>query len=168
MVGGGSFHLSQDLFRSTLLYSIHFSLPVTICFKNGMFSLRLSKESQAEIRSRRFFSFNLCGTQTSKDEHNQAGANDFQHLIWTFWVCQLSPAWYKVDCSQLTSRFDCSQLQLVYPTTEPHPVRNLQHENSQTIFDMFDQSQHLLHTLHKSYFCISVAFLPFFICLEII
>ena len=24
------------------------------------------------------------------DEHNQAGANAFQHLLWIFWVCQLS------------------------------------------------------------------------------
>ena len=36
--------------------SIHFSSPVTICFKNGMFSLRLSRESRAEIWSRSFFS----------------------------------------------------------------------------------------------------------------
>ena len=50
------------------------------------------------------------------------------------------------------SRFDCYQLQLVYPTTEHHPARNLLHETSQTTFDMFDQSQHLLHTLHKSFF----------------
>ena len=36
VVGGGSLCLPHDLFSSTLLYSIHFSLPVTICFKNGM------------------------------------------------------------------------------------------------------------------------------------
>ena len=30
MVGGGLFRLPHDLFRSTLLYSIHFSSPVTI------------------------------------------------------------------------------------------------------------------------------------------
>ena len=56
MVCGGSFHLPHDLFRPTLVYNIHFSLPVTICFKNETFSLRFSRESHAEIPSRRFFS----------------------------------------------------------------------------------------------------------------
>ena len=32
VVGGGSFHLPHDRFCSTLLYSSHFSSPVTICF----------------------------------------------------------------------------------------------------------------------------------------
>ena len=61
------------------------------------------------------------------------------------------------------SQFDCYQLQLVYPTVEHHAMRNLQQETLPTIFDIFNQSQHLLHTLHKSFFCISVAFLPFFL-----
>ncbi|CAN0452797.1 unnamed protein product [Rangifer tarandus platyrhynchus] len=34
VTGGGSFHLPHNLFHSTLLYSIHFSLPITVCFKN--------------------------------------------------------------------------------------------------------------------------------------
>ena len=59
VVGGGSFHLPQDLFCSTLLYSIHFSLPITICFKNGMFLLRLSRELYMETQSRSFFSLML-------------------------------------------------------------------------------------------------------------
>ena len=83
------------------------------------------------------------------DSHNQAGANDFQCLIWIFWVCRLSTSWYNIDCSQLMSRFDCYQLQLVYLTMEHHAVRNLQHETSQTTFDMFNQ--YLLHTLCKSF-----------------
>ena len=66
MVGAGSFHLPQDLFHSTLLYSVHFSSSVTVCFKNGTFSLYLGRESHAEIQSRRVFSLNLCGIQTSK------------------------------------------------------------------------------------------------------
>lgn len=37
-----SFH---NLVHSTLLYSIDFSLPITICFKNARFSLLLSRES---------------------------------------------------------------------------------------------------------------------------
>ena len=45
------------------------------------------------------------------DEHNQASANDFQCLIWIFWVCQLSPMWYNVYCSQLMPQSDCYQLQ---------------------------------------------------------
>ncbi|CAI9164717.1 unnamed protein product [Rangifer tarandus platyrhynchus] len=37
------------LFHSTLLYSIHFLLLVTICFKTGAFSLCVSGEWHAEI-----------------------------------------------------------------------------------------------------------------------
>ena len=69
--------------------------------------------------------------------------------------------WYDNDCSQLMSQFDCYQLQLVYPTMEHRPSRNLQHGTLQTIFDMFDQSQDLPHTLHKSFLCVSVEFLLF-------
>ena len=35
-------------------------------------------------------------------------------LIKIFWVCQLSPEWYNVDCSQLMSWFDGYWLQLLY------------------------------------------------------
>ena len=94
------------------------------------------------------------------DEHNQAGTNDFQCLIWIFLVCWLSPAWYNVDCSQLTSWLDHYQLQLVYPTMEHHPVRNLQHEISLTTSDIFNQSQPLLH-ITQIYFCVPIVFLPF-------
>ena len=37
-------------------------------------------------------------------------------LTWTNWVCQLSPTWYYIDCSQIMFQFDCYQLPLVYPT----------------------------------------------------
>ena len=50
VVSGGSFCLPHDLVCSTLLYSIHFSSPVTICFKNGTFSLCFSRELHMEIR----------------------------------------------------------------------------------------------------------------------
>ena len=63
---GGSFRLSHDLFHSTLLNSIHFSLPVTIYIKNGTLSLHFSRESHVEIWSRRFFWLNLSRTQISK------------------------------------------------------------------------------------------------------
>ena len=49
VVGGGSFRLPHNLFCSTLLYSIHFSLPVTTCLKTGTISLRLRRETHAEI-----------------------------------------------------------------------------------------------------------------------
>ena len=45
-----------------------------------------------------------------------------------------------VDYCQLMSWFDCYQPQLVYPTMEHCPARNLQHQTLQTTFDMFDQS----------------------------
>ena len=49
------------------------------------------------------------------------------------------------------SQFDHYQLQLVYLAMEHHSVRGLQNETSQTTFDMFSQSQPLLHKLHKSF-----------------
>ena len=96
--------------------------------------------------------------KNQRDENNQAGANDFQRLIWIFSVCRLSPMWYNVDCSQLMSQFDRYQLQLVYPTMEHRPTRNLQHKTSQTTSDMFSQSQQLRHTLHKSFLHFSCTF----------
>ena len=107
--------------------------------------------------------FHLCGIQTSKWLIKD-GVNEFQCLIWIFWVCRLSPAWYKIDCSQLISLYDRYQLQLVYPTREHHSLRHLQHETLQTTFDMLVQSQHILYKLQISsclIFCVSVAFLPF-------
>ena len=50
----------------------------------------------------------------------------------------------------LMSQFDRYQLQL-YQTMGHRPARNLQHETSQTTFVTFDQSQCLLHTLHRSF-----------------
>ena len=55
-------------------------------------------------------------------------------------ITKLMQIIFNVDCSQLISQLDLCQLQLVYPTMEHHPVRNLQHKTSQTTFDMFDQS----------------------------
>ena len=99
-----------------------------------------------------FFCLTYVEPKHQSGSHNRAGANDFQCLIWIFCVCQLSPTWYNVGCSQLTSRFDHCQLQLVCPTVEHRPAKNLQHETSETTFDTFEQSRHLLHTLHKSFF----------------
>ena len=111
-----------------------------------------------------FFCLTDVESKHQRDEHNQTGTNDFQRLIWIFWVCWLSLMWYNVDCSQLMSQFDRYQLQLIYPTMQHCPLRNLQHETSQSTFDTFNQSQHLLHTLHKS----SLAFQLHFTLLEII
>ena len=41
LVGDDSVLLPYNLFFSTLLHSMHLSLPVTMCFKNGIFSLCL-------------------------------------------------------------------------------------------------------------------------------
>ena len=49
LVGSGSFYLPHNLFHSTLLCSIHFLSPITICFKSKTFSLCLSRESHIEI-----------------------------------------------------------------------------------------------------------------------
>ncbi|XP_024623575.1 testis-expressed protein 9 isoform X3 [Neophocaena asiaeorientalis asiaeorientalis] len=60
---------------------------------------------------------------------------------------------YKLELSKLkqNNKFDRCQLQLVCPTVEHCPVRNLQHQTSQTTFDVLDQSQRRLHMLHKSF-----------------
>ena len=79
-------------------------------------------------------------------------------MIWIFWVCQLSPMWYNIDWSQLMSWFDHYQLQLIYPTMENPPARNLHHETLQTTFDTFDHSQHLFCTLHNFFLHISCVF----------
>ena len=87
-VDDGSFHLPHNLFRSTLLYSIHFLSPITTVFKtkDWMFSLCLSRELHVEIQSRGFLSY--VRPKHQRDEHNQAGANDCQCLIQ---ICWLSP-----------------------------------------------------------------------------
>ena len=58
------------------------------------------------------------------DQHNQAGANDFQHLIWIFLVCPLSPAWYNIGCSPLMS-WSLISFNWCTLTVEHCPVRNL-------------------------------------------
>ena len=72
MVGGGSFHLPHGLFHSTLLYRTTFSSPVTICFKNGTFSLCSSRQSHAEIRSRKVFGFVFFFCLTSVESKYQS------------------------------------------------------------------------------------------------
>ena len=138
--------VAPQLLHSTLLFSIHFSLPVTICFTNGMFLLHLSRESYVEIWSRRFFSLNLHGTQISKL---------LAKLNWPKWFSvldfdiRLSLARCNVDCSQLMSWSNCYQLQLVYPTLEHCPVKNLQHETV----------NHFWHAQHKSFLHFSCIFM---------
>ena len=56
-----------------------------------------------------------------------------------------------IGCSQLMLWFVLYQLQLVYLTVEHCPARNLQQETLQITFDTFNQSQHFLHTLRKSF-----------------
>ena len=80
------------------------------------------------------------------EEHNQAGANDFQCLTWIFWVCQLSPKRYN-DLLLSMSQFDHYQLQLVYPnivatSSKKSPAQNfanhfLTHSISHTTFSLY-------------------------------
>ena len=120
--------------------------------------LCLSRELHAQIWPRRFFCLTYIELKHQSNEHNQAGANEFWNLIWIFWICQLSPAWYNVDCSELMSQFVSCQLQLVCLTVEHHLVRNLQDKTLQTTSDMFNQSLHLLHTLNKCVFAFQLHF----------
>lgn len=123
LIGGSLFHLPHTLFHSTLLYSIHFSVSVTICSKKQNISVMFQKRITCGNMVKKVFSLNLCGTHTSKWLIYQGGINDFQHLIWIFCVCQLSPMWYNIDCSQLMSQFDHYHFRLVSATMEHHAVR---------------------------------------------
>ena len=132
-----------------------------------MLSWHLSRESHAEIWSRRFyFCIAYVELNDQSDEHNQTGANDFQSLIRKCWVCLLSLVWYNIDCSQLKFWCHCHQFQLVYQTVDYRPVRNLQHETLQTTFDMFVQSQHILYKLYKYLSVLFLCFSCFFTFLE--
>ena len=90
VVGSGSFHLSHNLFHPTLLYTIHFSSPIAIYFKNEMLLLCLRNKLYAEMPSRRFlfyfifFHLTCVEPKHQSDWWNQAGTNDFQGLIWIF------------------------------------------------------------------------------------
>ena len=55
VVGGGLFRLPHYLFHFTLLYSIHFSWPITNCFKNETFSLHSSRELPCRNKVKIFF-----------------------------------------------------------------------------------------------------------------
>ena len=54
-------------YAPTLLYRIHLSLPITICFKNKMFLLCLSRESHAEIWSKVFFCLTYVESKHQSD-----------------------------------------------------------------------------------------------------
>ena len=49
-----------------------------------MFPLHFSTELHEEIQSRRFFNLTYVEPKPKRNEHKQAGTNDFQHLIWVF------------------------------------------------------------------------------------
>ena len=138
-VVSGPFLLPHDLFHSILLYGIHFSSPITICFKTITFYL-LSRESHTEVQSGKF-SFTLCGTQTLKWLTLPSWCKWFSRLyldilnMLVYLLCGIN-----IYCSQLMPRFDWHQLQLIYPTVEHHPSRKLQPGTSPTTSDMIDQS----------------------------
>ena len=108
---------------------------------------------------KKVFTLNLCGTQTSKWLIYQAGVNDFQHLIWIFWVCQLSPMWYNTDFSINVPIWSLLLLTRLCNHGTSCSAKKIQDKTSQITFDTFDQSQHLLNILKKSFFvCLSCIF----------
>ena len=147
VVGGGSFCLSHSLFCSTSLYNIHFSLPITICFKNGTFSLCLSRELHVEIRSGRFLS--LMWNSNIK----VMNITKLVQMIFSAWFGYFEHVSYlsygnNTDCSQLMFQFACYLLQLVYLSVEHGPVRNLQHKTSQTALTHF--ISHSTFSIHRT------------------
>ena len=65
VVWGGSSFLDPDLFCFTLLYTTHFSSPVTIRLRNGSFLWRLSRKPQSLMRRNKFRSVRTWETQIS-------------------------------------------------------------------------------------------------------
>ena len=72
-------------------------------------------------------------------QHNQAVANDFQGLIWMFWVCWLSPVGITFTtlhyCLYLTAVNFTGLLDCGMSSSEKSPA-----QNSANTFDTFDQS----------------------------
>ena len=81
MVGGGSFCLSHDLFRYTLLYSIHFSSPSQFVLKTERFHYVSVENPMRKYGQEGFFRLTYVERKHQSDSQNQAGANDFQRLI---------------------------------------------------------------------------------------
>ena len=50
VIGGGPVSLAPQSLPFHIMLQCPFYIPVTICFKNGTFSLHLSRESQVEIQ----------------------------------------------------------------------------------------------------------------------
>ena len=76
--------------------------------------------------------------------------------IFNMWA--ISPTWYDIDCSQLMSQFDTINFNW---STRLWNI--IQREISSTklhkpLLTHFKKSQHLLHTLHKSFFAFQLHF----------
>ena len=80
-------------------------------------------------------------------------------LIWTFWVCWLSPI---IGFQWVEARGAAKHLPMhkrASPTAKNYLAKMSIVPVLQTCFDTFIQSQHLLRTLHKSFFvCFNYAF----------
>ena len=80
-------------------------------------------------------------------------------LIWVFWVCRVSPTigfWWVEARGAAKHVIQCIR----WPCSKELFGQNVcsAKKTSQTTFDMFDQSQHLLQTLHKSFFAFQLHF----------
>ena len=80
-----------------------------------------------------------------------------RHLIRILGVYLLSPVWYKHRLFSM-SRFDCYQLQLIYPTLEHRARRNLQQEASQTAWTRWVRHSTLSICCTKLSACFSCVF----------
>ena len=60
------------------------SLPVTICFKNERFHYVSVEDGMQKYGQEGFFCLTYVEPKHQSNSHNQAGANDFQRLIWIF------------------------------------------------------------------------------------
>ena len=75
-----------------------------------------------------------------------------------YWVCQLSPMWYNVYCSQLMPQSDCYQLQ---PDCEALSSKKCPARNFTNYFWHVCWVTAHCPLITQAFFCVSVVFLPF-------
>ena len=112
-------------------------------------------ELDAEIQSRRFFFPLMCNPNIKVMNITKNGASDFQHLIWLFWVCQISLSWYNIDYFQcfnlITINFNwCAWVGSIIQQ-EISSMKLHKPLLTHSITSPYT-SPYLLHTLHKSFF----------------
>ena len=109
-----------------------FHCPSQFVLKSWIFSLCSSKDLHANKYkhvniAKKVFCFFFCLTYVKPKHQNKTSENNFQCLIWMFWVCQLPCAWSNTDYSQLMFLWSLSTSTRLL-IMKHRPERNLQHK----------------------------------------